>query len=146
MSTTGKCLQLDVGNSSAKWRLVQGNAATARGVYRSDDPASEAALLGSTDAVQEIWISSVAAPADSRSAPATRTAITVLFICSSFVLRSLTPPVAAHPHPAPHRWPEPRAAHEHHPRITRASPTISDCRGHRATLRARPSGSGTDQG
>ena len=63
MSTTGKCLQLDVGNSSAKWRLVQGNTVSARGVYRTDDPASEAALLDSTDAVQQIWISSVASPA-----------------------------------------------------------------------------------
>lgn len=67
MSQSGTCLQMDVGNSSAKWRLLQDGRIVARGTYRSGDSAAEAALLESTDAVDAIWISSVAAPAAERA-------------------------------------------------------------------------------
>lgn len=60
MSGQARILQLDVGNSSAKWRLVQGAKALARGRYRAEDADSEAALLGCAEAVDAIWISSVA--------------------------------------------------------------------------------------
>jgi type III pantothenate kinase len=63
MSELGKCLQLDVGNSSAKWRLVQHDKVLSRGNYRSGDSEAQAALLNCTEALDEIWISSVAAPA-----------------------------------------------------------------------------------
>jgi type III pantothenate kinase len=55
------CLQLDVGNSSAKWRLVDNGRVTARGSYRSDDPDSLALLLNCAPRVDHIWIASVAA-------------------------------------------------------------------------------------
>jgi type III pantothenate kinase len=61
--TPGTCLQLDVGNSSAKWRLVRDNAVIAKGHYRPGDSDSQALLLNCTDALDEIWIASVAAPA-----------------------------------------------------------------------------------
>ncbi len=64
MSAT--CLQLDVGNSSAKWRLVRAGSVLARGRYRPGDEASRQALLGLADAPQAIWVSSVAAPAAER--------------------------------------------------------------------------------
>lgn len=64
MSAT--CLQLDVGNSSAKWRLVRAGSVLARGRYRPGDEVSRQALLGLADAPQAIWVSSVAAPAAER--------------------------------------------------------------------------------
>ncbi len=60
MSGQASILQLDVGNSSAKWRLVEGAKVLARGRYRAEDADSEAALLGCAEAVDAIWISSVA--------------------------------------------------------------------------------------
>ena len=54
------CLQLDVGNSSAKWRLLQSGVLQARGSYIPSDPDSRAALLDSIASVDDIWISSVA--------------------------------------------------------------------------------------
>lgn len=63
MSAPGNCLQLDVGNSSAKWRLVCGSTVLARGSYRDGDEAAQALLLDSCDELQHIWIASVAAPA-----------------------------------------------------------------------------------
>jgi type III pantothenate kinase len=62
VSVSGTCLQLDVGNSSAKWRLVRGDTVIARGHYRPDDSGSQALLLDCTDTLDEIWIASVAAP------------------------------------------------------------------------------------
>jgi len=55
------CLQLDVGNSGAKWRLVQGQSVVARGCYSGGDPDSRDAMLACTPTVNKIWISSVAA-------------------------------------------------------------------------------------
>ena len=55
------CLQLDVGNSSAKWRLVDDGSVTARGSYRPDDADSLALLLNCTARLDHIWIASVAA-------------------------------------------------------------------------------------
>lgn len=54
------CLQLDVGNSAAKWRLLEGDAVTARGRYCPGDEASLHALLTCCARVDEIWVSSVA--------------------------------------------------------------------------------------
>jgi type III pantothenate kinase len=62
VSAVGKCLQLDVGNSSAKWRVVLGDKVLSRGIYRDGDKASQALLLDCCDDLQHIWISSVAAP------------------------------------------------------------------------------------
>ncbi len=54
------CLQIDLGNSSAKWRLVNGSEVLARGRYSRDDPASRDALLDVAPAPVAIWVSSVA--------------------------------------------------------------------------------------
>ena len=56
------CLQLDVGNSSAKWRLLGDGEVTARGKYTTGDGDSQHALLNCAVQVQRIWISSVASP------------------------------------------------------------------------------------
>ena len=56
------CLQLDVGNSSAKWCLVRDGAVVTRGGYRPDDTDSRAALLACADHLDELWVSSVAGP------------------------------------------------------------------------------------
>ncbi|PID54787.1 MAG: type III pantothenate kinase [Gammaproteobacteria bacterium] len=56
------CLQLDVGNSSAKWRLIDLRApdtVLARGKL-TDDSASEQALLSCSESLSDIWIASVA--------------------------------------------------------------------------------------
>jgi type III pantothenate kinase len=57
------CLQLDVGNSSAKWRLVNGGRVTARGKYIPGDDMSRQLLLDSVKQPAQIWISSVASAA-----------------------------------------------------------------------------------
>ncbi|MEH6588529.1 MAG: type III pantothenate kinase [Halioglobus sp.] len=54
------CLQLDVGNSSAKWRLLQSGVLQGRGSYTPSTPESRAELLDSAASVDDIWISSVA--------------------------------------------------------------------------------------
>lgn len=54
------CLQLDVGNSGSKWRLLEHGQVAARGTYRVADDASRAALLDCAQQVQQIWIASVA--------------------------------------------------------------------------------------
>lgn len=63
MSAPARCLQLDVGNSSAKWRLVCGDDILARGTWREEDSDAQALLLDCTDRLDDIWIASVAAPA-----------------------------------------------------------------------------------
>lgn len=60
MTTLDHCLQLDVGNSSAKWRLMSNGEIAGRGRYRADDSESLQALLSCSGSVQHIWISSVA--------------------------------------------------------------------------------------
>lgn len=57
------CLQLDIGNSKAKWRLVDSNGIVARGDYAARDDRSRAQLLDCTESLNQIWVSSVAAPA-----------------------------------------------------------------------------------
>jgi type III pantothenate kinase len=57
------CLQLDVGNSRAKWRLVEQGSIRARGEYSAADDASRQSLLGCAGSLDHIWVSSVAAPA-----------------------------------------------------------------------------------
>jgi type III pantothenate kinase len=55
------CLQMDVGNSSAKWRLVAADSSiTERGVYRTGDAHTLKQLLSLSSAPEKIWISSVA--------------------------------------------------------------------------------------
>ena len=61
MSGSVRCLQLDVGNSSAKWRLLRGEHIVERGHYRPDDDASEALLLNCAEQLDHIWVASVAA-------------------------------------------------------------------------------------
>lgn len=63
MNLADTCLQLDVGNSSAKWRLVTNGRATATGKYLAGDEASRQLLFDCAAQVGQIWISSVAAPA-----------------------------------------------------------------------------------
>jgi type III pantothenate kinase len=62
MTSMEICLQLDVGNSSAKWRLCQGSEVIARGNYQSSDSNTLDSLLSCTDRLDHIWISSVATP------------------------------------------------------------------------------------
>jgi len=60
---TGTCLQLDVGNSSVKWRLVRRGQISHRGSYQRGDKSEQEVLLHCTDTLDHIWIASVAAPA-----------------------------------------------------------------------------------
>lgn len=62
MKLAASCLQLDVGNSSAKWRLLRDGAVVARGKYRPDDPDSARELLDCSGEPEQIWIASVASP------------------------------------------------------------------------------------
>jgi type III pantothenate kinase len=69
------CLQLDVGNSSAKWRVVTDGSVTGRGRYVRGDDGSRQALLDAVDDPDHIWVSSVAserAEAELRQLLATR--------------------------------------------------------------------------
>jgi type III pantothenate kinase len=54
---------MDVGNSSAKWRMLQRGEVVARGRFCSADSDSREALLGCARELDQIWISSVASPA-----------------------------------------------------------------------------------
>jgi type III pantothenate kinase len=54
------CLQLDVGNSGSKWRLLDQGKVAARGTYRAAEEPSLEALLQCTPTLQQIWVSSVA--------------------------------------------------------------------------------------
>ncbi len=63
MNVTGACLQLDVGNSSVKWRLVRRGQISHRGSYHRGDESEQEVLLHCTDTLDHIWIASVAAPA-----------------------------------------------------------------------------------
>ena len=63
MSGSVRCLQLDVGNSSAKWRLLRGEQIVERGNYRPGDNVSESLLLDCTEQLDHIWVASVAASA-----------------------------------------------------------------------------------
>ncbi len=60
MKVAATCLQLDVGNSSAKWRLLVAGEVRARGNYRPGDEQSKAALLACAGQLEQIWVSSVA--------------------------------------------------------------------------------------
>ncbi len=63
MNVTGTCLQLDVGNSSAKWRLVHRAGIIDRGTYRRGDDSAQQLLLNCSKVVDHIWIASVASAA-----------------------------------------------------------------------------------
>ncbi len=63
MMETGKCLQLDVGNSSAKWRLVDAGKLLARGNVLPCDERSRDELFARVNAPTQIWVSSVASRA-----------------------------------------------------------------------------------
>jgi type III pantothenate kinase len=67
MNQAEHCLQLDVGNGSTKWRLMHDGKLASRGTYRADEPDSEQRLLGCCTELQQIWVSSVAAPAAEQS-------------------------------------------------------------------------------
>ena len=67
MSILGNCLQLDIGNTSAKWRLVNGNKIVSRGDYWPDDADSQQRLLNCCESLDHIWISSVTAAASELS-------------------------------------------------------------------------------
>jgi type III pantothenate kinase len=60
LSEGDPCLQLDVGNSSAKWRLVGAGRVLQRGRYVPGDSASRDSLLRCSEKVGQILISSVA--------------------------------------------------------------------------------------
>jgi type III pantothenate kinase len=60
MKLADTCLQLDVGNSSAKWRLLRAGEVLARGRYQSGEDSSRSALLDCTTDLQQVWVSSVA--------------------------------------------------------------------------------------
>jgi type III pantothenate kinase len=61
VSEASPCLQLDVGNSGAKWRLVGDGRVLSRGCYRAGDDASRAALLDCAPTISRALVSSVAA-------------------------------------------------------------------------------------
>jgi type III pantothenate kinase len=63
MSVSGLCLQLDIGNTRAKWRLVSGNEVIERGDYYANDESSQQRLLRCSESLDHIWISSVTTPA-----------------------------------------------------------------------------------
>jgi type III pantothenate kinase len=63
VNNSGACLQLDVGNSSVKWRLLKGDQIRDRGSYEHGDAGAQGVFLDCTDTVHHIWIASVAAPA-----------------------------------------------------------------------------------
>ncbi len=56
------CLQLDVGNSSAKWRMRLGEGIVARGMFRHGDSVARDTLISTPGEPGQIWISSVARP------------------------------------------------------------------------------------
>lgn len=58
-----RCLQLDVGNSAAKWRLVEGDRVTQRGRFAPADPATYAPMFSCAAQLDAIWVASVAQPA-----------------------------------------------------------------------------------
>ncbi len=60
MKLAARCLQLDVGNSGSKWRLLQDDEVVVRGTYRAEDPSSLDALLHCTPTLQQVWVASVA--------------------------------------------------------------------------------------
>ena len=60
MSKGEPCLQLDVGNSGAKWRLVAAGRVLQRGRYEPGDSASRESLLNCCEIVGQILVSSVA--------------------------------------------------------------------------------------
>lgn len=62
----GTCLQLDVGNSRAKWRLVNGGGLVTRGAYIPGDAASKQALFDCARSLDHIWVASVAGEAQER--------------------------------------------------------------------------------
>ena len=55
-------LQLDVGNSSVKWRLLQGNELRDRGSFKHGDVAAKLKHLPLIDANTKVLVSSVAGP------------------------------------------------------------------------------------
>lgn len=63
MKRAATCLQLDMGNSGAKWRLLRDGEVAARGKYLPADWASRQALLNCAPRLDQIWIVSVAGPA-----------------------------------------------------------------------------------
>ncbi|MFK7975218.1 MAG: type III pantothenate kinase [Halioglobus sp.] len=62
MSSSEPSLQLDVGNSGAKWRVVLAGQIVARGTFVWGDVGSSERLLESTQSVDEILVASVASP------------------------------------------------------------------------------------
>jgi type III pantothenate kinase len=63
MKMADSCLQLDVGNSGAKWRLLRLGKEVSRGRYHPENTDSRQALLGCAEQLDQVWISSVASPA-----------------------------------------------------------------------------------
>ena len=62
MKMAGSCLQLDAGNSGAKWRMLRSGRVAQRGTFLPADEQSLADFLAGTEAPEQIWISSVASP------------------------------------------------------------------------------------
>ncbi|MEH6611495.1 MAG: type III pantothenate kinase [Halioglobus sp.] len=59
--SSGRCLQIDFGNSSAKWRLLtQDGQIVTRGRYVHGEETSRNELLNCTGECSEIWVASVA--------------------------------------------------------------------------------------
>ncbi|MBT4520742.1 MAG: type III pantothenate kinase [Halieaceae bacterium] len=62
MKLAATCLQFDIGNSSAKWRLLRAGEIVSRGSFNPGDLASRQALLDCTVELEQAWVASVAAP------------------------------------------------------------------------------------
>lgn len=60
MRRAGFCLQLDVGNSSAKWRLMRHGKVESRGRYLPDEESGRVKLLSCAEQLEQVWVASVA--------------------------------------------------------------------------------------
>ena len=56
------CLQLDVGNSSVKWRLLEAGNLRDRGQFAHEDAGAKRDLLELVNADARVWVASVAGP------------------------------------------------------------------------------------
>lgn len=79
------CLQFDVGNSSAKWRLVADGEVVLRGQYACGDRDALAQLANIHPAPQAVWIASVASPSTEAELAA---AVTELWSLTPWFARS----------------------------------------------------------
>ena len=62
MKLAETCLQLDVGNSGTKWRLLAAGDVASQGMFRPGDDDARGAMLNCAPRLQQVWVASVAGP------------------------------------------------------------------------------------